>query len=181
MSTPEFVPRIQGVQPFHSIGNSAVERVRSNFWSHSFRVGLFWALCDTLCVLLAVTAAIWVYLGNFIADESVIETRSMLSANPWLSLFYLGWFILSLILVSRSLRLYAPIQMRNTLHDQRLTIQACLTAGLLLSGALYLGHGQEISRGVVTLTIAFTAVLICARRLVWRAVVDTFDVPQRLR
>jgi exopolysaccharide biosynthesis polyprenyl glycosylphosphotransferase len=171
MSTPEFVPRIQGVQPFHSVGNSAVERAGSNFWSHSLRLALFWALCDTLCVLVAATAAIWVYLGNFIADESVIQTQSMLSASPWLSLFYLCWFILSLILVSRSLRLYAPIQMRNTLHDQRLTIQACLTAGLLLSGALYLGRGQEISRGVVILTIAFTAVLVCARRLVWRAVV----------
>ena len=74
----------------------------------------------------------------------------MLSASPWLSLFYLCWFMLSLILVSRRLHLYAPIQLRNTLHDQRLTMQACFTAGLLLSGALYLARGQEVSRGVVT-------------------------------
>jgi exopolysaccharide biosynthesis polyprenyl glycosylphosphotransferase len=95
----------------------------------------------------------------------------MLSASPWLSLFYLCWFMLSLILVSRRLHLYAPIQLRNTLHDQRLTIQACFTAGLLLSGALYLGRGQEISRGVVILTIAFTAVLLSTRRLIWRGIV----------
>jgi exopolysaccharide biosynthesis polyprenyl glycosylphosphotransferase len=61
--------------------------------------------------------------------------------------------------------------LRNTLHDQRLTIQACFTAGLLLSGALYLGRGQEISRGVVILTIAFTAMLLTTRRLIWRAIV----------
>jgi exopolysaccharide biosynthesis polyprenyl glycosylphosphotransferase len=134
-------------------------------------VALFWAFCDMLCVLIATAAAIRIYLGNFIGDESVIETQSMLSASPWLSLFYLCWFILSLILVGRRLRLYAPIQMRNTLHDQRLTIQACFTAGLLLSGALYMGRGEAISRGVVVLTVVFTAVLLCARRLFWRAIV----------
>ena len=171
MSTPEFVPRIQGVQRFHSAGTRTVDRVRSSFWSHSFKVALFWAFCDMLCVLIATAAAIRIYLGNFIGDESVIETQSMLSASPWLSLFYLCWFILSLILVGRRLRLYAPIQMRNTLHDQRLTIQACFTAGLLLSGALYLGRGEAISRGVVVLTVVFTAVLLCARRLFWRAIV----------
>jgi exopolysaccharide biosynthesis polyprenyl glycosylphosphotransferase len=148
-----------------------VDRVRSSFWSHSFKVALFWAFCDMLCVLIATAAAIRIYLGNFIGDESVIETQSMLSGSPWLSLFYLCWFILSLILVGRRLRLYAPIQMRNTLHDQRLTIQACFTAGLLLSGALYLGRGEAISRGVVVLTVVFTAVLLCARRLFWRAIV----------
>ena len=171
MSTPEFVPRIQGVQRFHSAGTRTVDRVRSSFWSHSFKVALFWAFCDMLCVLIATAAAIRIYLGNFIGDESVIETQSMLSGSPWLSLFYLCWFILSLILVGRRLRLYAPIQMRNTLHDQRLTIQACFTAGLLLSGALYLGRGEAISRGVVVLTVVFTAVLLCARRLFWRAIV----------
>jgi exopolysaccharide biosynthesis polyprenyl glycosylphosphotransferase len=171
MSTPEFVPRIQGVQRFHSAGTRTVDRVRSSFWSHSFKVALFWAFCDMLCVLIATAAAIRIYLGNFIGDESVIETQSMLSASPWLSLFYLCWFILSLILVGRRLRLYAPIQMRNTLHDQRLTIQACFTAGLLLSGALYMGRGEAISRGVVVLTVVFTAVLLCARRLFWRAIV----------
>jgi exopolysaccharide biosynthesis polyprenyl glycosylphosphotransferase len=171
MSTPEFVPRIQSVQRFHSAGTRTVDRVRSSFWSHSFKVALFWAFCDMLCVLIATAAAIRIYLGNFIGDESVIETQSMLSASPWLSLFYLCWFILSLILVGRRLRLYAPIQMRNTLHDQRLTIQACFTAGLLLSGALYMGRGEAISRGVVVLTVVFTAVLLCARRLFWRAIV----------
>ncbi|HEY1965279.1 MAG TPA: sugar transferase [Acidobacteriaceae bacterium] len=171
MSSPEFVPRLHAAERFHFGGSRTVDRVRSSFWSHSARVAVFWALCDIFCVLVATTAAIRIYLGNFTSDESVFQTQSMLSASPWLSLFYLCWFILSLILVSRRLHLYAPIQLRNTLHDQRLTIQACFTAGLLLSGALYLGRGQEISRGVVILTIAFTAVLLTTRRLIWRAMV----------
>jgi exopolysaccharide biosynthesis polyprenyl glycosylphosphotransferase len=134
-------------------------------------VALFWALCDTFCVMVAAAVAVRVRLGNFITDDTTFQTQSMLSSSPWQSLFYLCWFTLSLVLVSRRLHLYAPIQLRNTLHDQRLTIQACCTAGLLLSGALYLARGQVVSRAVVLLTITFTAVLLCTRRLVWRAIV----------
>ena len=104
--------------------------------------------------------------------DSASRTHSTFTLSPWLTGFFLGWFILALILVSRRMHLYAPIQLRNTLHDQRLTIQACFTAGLLLCGGLYvIGRGKEVSRGVVLLTIVFTAILLSARRLVWRAIV----------
>jgi exopolysaccharide biosynthesis polyprenyl glycosylphosphotransferase len=171
MSTPEFVPRLSSAERFHSTASRPVGGVRSNIWSHSFRVALFRALCDMLCVVIAAALAVRVYLGNFITDDSVFQTQSMFSGNPWLSVFYLGWFILALILVSRRLHLYTPIQLRNTLHDQRLTIQACFTAGLLLAGALYFARGEVVSRGVVLLTITFTAILLCTRRLVLRAIV----------
>jgi exopolysaccharide biosynthesis polyprenyl glycosylphosphotransferase len=95
----------------------------------------------------------------------------MFSRTPWLTAFYFGWYCLSLIVVSRRMHLYAPIQLRNMLHDQRLTIQACFTAGLLLAGALYIARGEIISRGVVLLTLIFTTLLLCTRRLVWRSVV----------
>jgi exopolysaccharide biosynthesis polyprenyl glycosylphosphotransferase len=52
-----------------------------------------------------------------------------------------------------------------------MTIQACVTAGLLLAGALYLSRGEVVSRGVVVLTITFTTAMICGRRLIWRAIV----------
>jgi exopolysaccharide biosynthesis polyprenyl glycosylphosphotransferase len=134
-------------------------------------VAIFWALCDVLCVLIAAVAAVRLYLGNIFEDDSIFQTQSMLSNSPWLSMFFLGWFILALILVSRRLHLYSPIQLRNTLHDQRLTIQACFTAGLLLCGALYIARAQVVSRGVVVLTVVFTAILLSARRLAWRATV----------
>jgi exopolysaccharide biosynthesis polyprenyl glycosylphosphotransferase len=171
MSSPEFVPRIQNPQRFPPVASRGVVGVRTKIWSHSFRVSLFWAFCDTLCVLIAAAIAVRVRLGNFITDDSVFETQSMLNTSPWVSLFYLCWFILALILVSKRLHLYAPIQLRNTLHDQRLTLQACCTAGLLLSGALYLARGQVVSRAVVLLTVLFAAVLVSARRLAWRAIV----------
>lgn len=170
MSTPEFVPRLQTVERFQSGRTRPVPVGRLTIWSHSARVALFWALCDTLCVMVAAALAVRVRLGNFITDESVFQTQSMLSTSPWLSLFYLCWFTLALILVSRRLHLYGPIQLRNTLHDQRLTIQACCTAGLLLSGALYIARGQVVSRAVVLMTITFTAVLLCTRRLIYRVI-----------
>lgn len=170
MSTPEFVPRIQVAERFHSAGSRAVAEVRSNLWSHAFRVAVLWALCDVVCVVISAALAVQLYLGNLIPDDAGTPTQ-MLAASPYLSLAYLCWFILALLVISRRLHLYAPIQMRNTLHDQRMTIQACLTAGLLLAGALYLSRGEAVSRGVVILTITFTTVLICGRRLVWRGIV----------
>jgi exopolysaccharide biosynthesis polyprenyl glycosylphosphotransferase len=134
------------------------------------RVSIFWALCDMLCVLIAAAAATHLYLGNSTEGNFAFQ-QSIFSNSSWPATFYLGWFILALILVSRRLHLYSPIQLRNTLHDQRLTIQACFTAGLLLCGALYIGRGQEVSRGVVVLTVVFTAILLSARRLAWRAMV----------
>jgi exopolysaccharide biosynthesis polyprenyl glycosylphosphotransferase len=171
MSSPEFVPRIQNTQRLPPVASRSVVGIRTKIWSHSFRVSLFWAFCDMLCVLIAAAIAVRVRLGDFVTDDSVFQTQSMLNTKPWLSLFYLCWFILALILVSKRLHLYAPIQLRNALHDQRLTLQACFTAGLLLSGALYLARGQVVSRAVVLMTVLFTAVLLSARRLAWRAMV----------
>ncbi|RXH57123.1 sugar transferase [Granulicella sibirica] len=87
------------------------------------------------------------------------------------SVFYMGWFVLCLIFFARSYGLYQPIQGRSGLHEQRMTVQATLTAGLLLCGALYLAKAEVISRIVVILTILFTAILMCARRAAWRRVV----------
>jgi exopolysaccharide biosynthesis polyprenyl glycosylphosphotransferase len=173
MSTPEFVPRIQVDESFPGTRSSAAG-VRSSIVSNSFRIGLLWAFCDTLSVLIAATVAVKVYLGSslFASFMDGDAERTQFTTTPWLAGFFLGWFILALILVSRRLHLYAPIQLRSTLHDQRLTIQACCTAGLLLCGGLYvIGHGKEVSRGVVLLTVAFTAMLLSARRLIWRGVV----------
>ena len=70
MSSPEFVPRSPEL-PNDSIlaGSQDGDRVRSSFWSHSARVAVFWALCDTLCVLVAAAAAVRVYLGKFTSDD----------------------------------------------------------------------------------------------------------------
>ncbi len=58
----------------------------------------------------------------------------------------LAGFTAALILTSRRLQLYTPIRITSILREQRLSLQACFTSGLLLTGTLYLIHGQDISR-----------------------------------
>jgi exopolysaccharide biosynthesis polyprenyl glycosylphosphotransferase len=129
-----------------------------------------WMLGDLFIVLVSVIIAIRGWLGGgFLQAKSAIRVNAVIVyEHPAIVLGALGWFILSLILASRRYHLYGPTPMRSALHEQRLTVQACLTAGLLLAGALYLIRGQIVSRGIVILTILTTMLLLCTRRLVWR-------------
>ncbi len=142
---------------------------RRNPQSKGARIGVLWMVGDVVIVLAALMIAVrgWLGEGVFGAD-SPYRTNIMFHNHPTVLLGCLGWFMLSLVLISKRYQLYGPLQMRNALHEQRLTIQACLTAGLLLSGALYLVRGEVISRGVVTITVVATTVLLCGRRLIWR-------------
>src|ERR1700728_2792222 len=78
-------------------------------------------------------------------------------------------FTATLIVISRSYRLYTPTRLTSHLHEQRLSVQACLISGLLLTGTLYLIKGEEIPRSVVIFTIALLTVALSAGRFVFRA------------
>jgi len=95
----------------------------------------------------------------------------LLQSSEHLLVFYFFWFAACLIFITRSYGLYGPIQNRSGLHEQRMTIQACFTSGLLLCGTLYLSNGNSVSRLVVILTVIFSTVLLCIRRAFWRRVV----------
>ncbi len=125
---------------------------------------------DALTVLAAALIAIYVslHIGPVAGAESLVhgtlvQGRSM---GMLLSLF-LGYTV-ALILTSRRLALYDPTRQRSFLNEQRLSAQACLTSGLLLTGTLYLVHGGDISRKVVLLTIGVTTVGLSLRRFVYR-------------
>jgi exopolysaccharide biosynthesis polyprenyl glycosylphosphotransferase len=80
----------------------------------------------------------------------------------------LGFYAFSLIIISRRLNLYSPTRLNNVLLEQRLSIQACLTAGLLLTGTLYLIRAEDISRAIVLITVGLVTILLSLRRLVYR-------------
>jgi exopolysaccharide biosynthesis polyprenyl glycosylphosphotransferase len=80
----------------------------------------------------------------------------------------LAWFICTLVLISRNYQLYNPFRLTSVLHEQRLTVQACFTSGLLLTGAIYLFHASGISRILVMTTICATTGMLCVRRVVYR-------------
>lgn len=78
-------------------------------------------------------------------------------------------FTATLIVISRSLHLYHPTRLTSHLHEQRLSVQACLVSGLLLTGTLYLIKAEQIPRSVVLLTVALLTVSLSLRRVVFRA------------
>jgi exopolysaccharide biosynthesis polyprenyl glycosylphosphotransferase len=81
--------------------------------------------------------------------------------------FLLG-FTVALIASSKRMHLYNPESLNNYLHEQRLSVHACLTAGLLLTGALYLLHASDIPRSIVLLTVGLVTVALSLRRISYR-------------
>ena len=128
-------------------------------------VAMVWMAVDVLTVALAAGLATLFRRADMF---SYFDHRAPLDANPSSFLLYLAGFALILIVVSRAHGLYGPIQSFSGLREQRLTVQTCFTASLILAGALYFGRADAISRAVVVATLVTTAFLLCCRRAVWR-------------
>jgi FlaA1/EpsC-like NDP-sugar epimerase len=77
-------------------------------------------------------------------------------------------FTVALIIISKRLTLYAPTKITSVLLEQRLSVQACFTSGLLLTGTLYVVHADDIPRSIVILTVGLVAIFVGLRRLVYR-------------
>jgi exopolysaccharide biosynthesis polyprenyl glycosylphosphotransferase len=88
--------------------------------------------------------------------------------SVWILSALLCGFTCALLVTSRRLHLYTPMHMTNFLHEQRMSAQACLTSGLLLTGTLYLVRAGNIPRGIVLETIGLVAIGLGLRRLIYR-------------
>jgi len=132
---------------------------------------LFWAVLDLLTAVVAGLFALRVRASVAHGAHELTVFVFLLRAAPHILALYIGWYALLLILFARSYGLYGPVTNRSGLHEQRMTVQATLTAGLLLCGTLYLARADMVSRIVVVLTVVFTTVMMCARRALWRKVV----------
>jgi exopolysaccharide biosynthesis polyprenyl glycosylphosphotransferase len=118
---------------------------------------------DVLTVILAAGLATHLRKVNAIFND-----RTPLDSNPSSFLLYLAGFSVVLIFLGHSHGLYGSIQSISGLREQRLTVQTCFTASLILAGALYVGRADSISRAVVIATMVMTASLLCLRRALWR-------------
>jgi exopolysaccharide biosynthesis polyprenyl glycosylphosphotransferase len=96
---------------------------------------------------------------------TLIQGRSM-----GILLALLCGFTVALIVISRRLQLYSPTRLTGFLHEQRLSLQVCLTSGLLLTGTLYLVHAEDIPRSIVLITVGLVTIALSVRRLVYRLV-----------
>jgi exopolysaccharide biosynthesis polyprenyl glycosylphosphotransferase len=79
------------------------------------------------------------------------------------------WFTFTLTFISQRLSLHSPRRLNGFMHEQRLSLQSCLIAGLLLAGALHLLDVDEIPRRFVWVMIGMVTILFSLLRLFHRA------------
>jgi exopolysaccharide biosynthesis polyprenyl glycosylphosphotransferase len=137
----------------------------------SLGAATLWMTVDAITVLAASTVATLYELrtGPLVGARGswfgvLIHGRSM--TILWA---LLCGFTIALFVTSRRLHLYTPTRLASFLHEQRLSMQACITSGLLLTGILYLIHAEDISRRIVLTTLILVTIGLGVRRLVYRA------------
>jgi exopolysaccharide biosynthesis polyprenyl glycosylphosphotransferase len=129
-----------------------------------------WMFLDALTILLAAVAATLYRLhqdplsgARGFWHGTLIHGRSMS-----ILLALLCFFAVTLMFTSRRLNLYTPTRLSNIFQEQLLSLRACLTSGLLLTGLLYLVHAEDIPRTIVLGTVGLVTVGISLRRLLYR-------------
>jgi exopolysaccharide biosynthesis polyprenyl glycosylphosphotransferase len=115
---------------------------------------------DVLGVLVALWLASMVRFGVSRYEWA----RAVASLSPW----YLLFFVATLLIVNRQFGLYNLRGNRKLWHERRVTVQACLAAGLLLCGCMYLTHNITASRAIVGYLIGLTTILLFISRMTWR-------------
>jgi exopolysaccharide biosynthesis polyprenyl glycosylphosphotransferase len=131
-----------------------------------------WMLLDLVTVLGAAVVATTYerHMGPMRGAEEFYNGTLFHGRSMGILLALMCGFTISLIITSKRLRLYSPVRLASFLHEQRLSVQACITSGLLLTGTLYLLHGEDIPRSIVLLTLVLVTITLSVRRLVYRIV-----------
>jgi len=170
LATPNFLPQV-AIPDRRRTATGGRASARSGLFRRPSLISLLWATVDFATVVAACVCAMLLRAIVYRGPVWSMAPRYVLHSAAHVPAAYVAWFGLLLIFFSRSYWLYGPITNRSGLHEQRLTVQATLTAGLLLCGTLYLTKAATISRIVVVLMIAITTVLLCVRRWIWRRVI----------
>lgn len=150
-----------------AIFGGLVSAKRRSASQSSVNTGLMMA-ADVFAVAAALYLALHLHLGNATGIWSGVHQA--LSAGPAMvmQVGYLAWFITVLLVLSWHDGLYGRLRATSRLHELRMTVQACLNAGLLLCGAMYMTHDASTPRAVVVSLVCFTTVLLCLLRGLWR-------------
>ncbi len=129
-----------------------------------------WMTLDAVSVFAsAVVATMYRFHAGSVEEvEGVWQGIVTHGRSMWVLLAMLCGFIMALILTSRRLLLYTPAKLTSVLGEQRRSLQACFTSGLLLTGTLYVTHANDIPRTIVLSTVGLVAVFLSLRRLVYR-------------
>jgi exopolysaccharide biosynthesis polyprenyl glycosylphosphotransferase len=171
MATPDYLQQVIVSGRKHPGNGRRTSAADSGLFRRPSITSSVWASVDMLTVVVAAVLALRFRVATPSNVSSLNVLPHLIQSSPNLLFFYIGWFGVCLIFFTRSYGLYGPIQHRSGLHEQRMTVQAALTSGLLLCGTLYLSNGEAISRIVVALMVLFTTVLLCLRRALRRMMV----------
>ena len=125
-----------------------------------------WAFLDVISAVLAGLIALRLRLDAGEGDPGALW--NLPHEAHLASLLMLLVFGVYLVLISRLFGLYRSGDNFSGLHEQRMTVQAVLTSGLLLCGTLYLVRGYTVSRIAVLLTVILTMPMLMLRRALWR-------------
>ena len=137
------------------------------FPSHTRRGPMaVWMLADGVTILAAATAAVFYRLHTVsLAGANSFWTEAVSPRHPLsIPLALICGFMLAVITSSRRMHLYEPLRLGSFFREQRLSAQACLSSGLLLTGALYLMHAPDVPRSIVLPAQWSTARSSAARR-----------------
>jgi exopolysaccharide biosynthesis polyprenyl glycosylphosphotransferase len=129
-----------------------------------------WMLADVATILLSATIATIIekQIGPLNGARAFYHGTLFHGRSMGILLFLLLGFTIALVFISQRMSLYSPGAFSSFLHEQRLSAQACVTAGLLLTGVLYMIHAADIPRSIVLITLGLVIVLLGVRRATFR-------------
>ncbi len=139
----------------------------SRSWRGTARL---WIVLDVMAILVSGAAATLYKLrtGPVVVAEDFWHGTLIHGRSMGILLALLCGFTVALIVTSRRLHLYTPARLPNFLNEQRLSVQACFTSGLLLTGTLYIVHAEDIPRTIVLMTVGMVTILLSLRRMIYR-------------
>jgi exopolysaccharide biosynthesis polyprenyl glycosylphosphotransferase len=171
MATPDYLQQVIVSGRKHVGRGKRGSRADTGLFRRPSVTSTVWATLDMLTVVVAAILALRFRVDTPSTVSTLYVVPHLIHSSPKLLTFYVVWFGVCLIFFTRSYGLYGSIQLFSGLHEQRMTMQATLTSGLLLCGTLYLSNGEAISRIVIALMVMFTMTLLCLRRALWRRMV----------
>jgi len=170
MATPEFRDRSTASASYSAQAQQAADERYARDASGRVR---FWIVLDLITILgAAVLATLYKAQAGPVAgvkgfwDGTLFHGRHM-----GILLALMSEFAIALVMTSRRLLLYTPKRLTGILHEQRLSVQACIISALLLTGTLYLIHAEDIPRSIVLITIGLVTVSLSMRRFVYRILI----------
>jgi exopolysaccharide biosynthesis polyprenyl glycosylphosphotransferase len=170
MATPEFRERIPSSPSF---APGALKRSADRSARDASARERFWIVLDLVTILgAAILGTLYKAQTGPVAGVKGFWHGTLIHGRPMgILLALVTGFAVALVMTSRRLHLYTPKRLTGLLHEQRLSVQACIISALLLTGTLYLIKAEDIPRSIVLITIGLVTVSLSLRRLVYRILI----------